>query len=296
MHMTKRAALAACLVAGAMPAQAFTTFTSTTTGSSLAFVAIDAVGEPSSILIDLGFLLQDFDWTDRVGTPGTGALVAPGTTVVWNFNANSVLVNGTPQAGTYAYSDQFALFMAATQATETSYGVVAGMTGSTANFLTTGLPTDVQLTTQTSTNTTSLSLTNALLNNNTSKGTIPSPASGDPTVGASFVNVTTTSAGYVGATGNLGSQGNWQGKLAWTALSPAGLATDLYQLRAGSSTEARVNGQFSYADGILTWQTPNDVPPVPEPGAVVLALFGAGLLATWSRRRSVPAAPAFATP
>jgi hypothetical protein len=134
-----------------------------------------------------------------------------------------------------------------------------------------------------------------LLNNNQSKGTIPAP-NGDATVGASFVTEPTTTAGYALTSGNLGSQGNWQGKLAWTALSPAGLATDLYQLRAGTSTETRVNGQFSYADGILTWQTPSDVPPVPEPAALVLALFGAGVLATWGRRRTPPTTQGLATP
>jgi hypothetical protein len=294
--MTKLAALAACLVAGAMPAQAFTKFTSTTTGSSVAFVALDVRGDPASILIDLGFLLQDFDTLDRVGQPGMGALVAPGTSVVWNFNTNAVLVNGVPQGGTFAYSDQFAQFAALAQQTETKFGIVAGMTGSAANFLTSGLPTDAQLTAQIGANTTSMGLVAALLNNNESKGTIPSPASGDLTVGASFVNVNTTSAGFVGASGNLGSQGNWQTKLAWNALSPAGLATDLYQMRANNGTETRVNGQFSYADGILTWQTPSDVPPVPEPAALVLALFGAGLLATWSRRRTPPEAPLIGTP
>lgn len=297
MHISKLAAAAAGIAAlAAMPALAFTSMTSTTTGSSLAFVAVDAVGDPASILIDLGFLLEDFDALDRVGAAGTGALVAPGTTVVWDFNANTVLVNGLSQAGTYAYSDQFAQFAAWATPAETTYGVVAGMTGSSANFLTTGLPTASQLTTQLGSATANMTLVNALLNNNQGKGTLPAANTGDATVGASFVNVPTASAGYALASGNLGSQGNWQTRLAWTALSPAGLATDLYQLRANNSTETRINGQFNYASGVLTWQSAGEVPPVPEPAAVVLALFGAGVLATWSRRRTRPSAPAPVNP
>lgn len=292
MNQTKLAAVAACLAAAAVPVQAFTTMTSTTTGSSVVFVAVDAVGDPASILIDLGFLLQDFDALDRVGTAGNGALVAPGTTVVWDFNANTLSVNGALQAGTYAYSDQFAQFSAWATQSETTYGVIAGMTGSSANFLTTGLPSATQLSTQIGSATANMTLVNALLNNNQSKGTIPAAGGGDETLGASFVNVPTASAGYVASSGNLGSQGNWQGKLAWTALTPAGMATDLYQLRANNSTETRLDGQFSYADGVLTWQTT----PVPEPGAAVLALFGAGVLATWRRRRLAQRKSASATP
>jgi hypothetical protein len=79
--------------------------------SSLLFTAIDAEGTPTAVMIDLAYVLTDFDTRgdvtgvlDGSGTPGPrGALLAEGTTAVWNFRNNTLTVNGAAVAGDYRW-------------------------------------------------------------------------------------------------------------------------------------------------------------------------------------------------
>lgn len=325
-HPLRQLAGAAALLCAAGSAQALVHFTGPnaatattpglpTTGSSLAFVAIDNTGAPVSTFIDLGFFLSDFHVrttdssafgiTPAPANPGdpaadppiaatpevlpvpAGRLTAAGTTVVWDFANNTVSVNGANQAGDYRWSAEYAKFAAVAQAPETLYGVLALQSGG--YYLTSGNPTAANLTSQTSANTNSLGLVNALFNNQSSKGSFGVVNSTTDTwVGANTVSTATDAAsGFVGSSGNLGAAttGNWQNRLAWNALVAQGTSSNFYQLRNANSTEVQVPGQFSYASGLLTWQVAAAT-PVPEGHAVLLAVLGVGMLAVTRRRRA----------
>ena len=95
--------------------------------SSLALIAYDRTGSATgSFMADLNFNLSTFLPTS----------VAAGQTIQWNFNANTITVNGVLQTGSsIAYSSEFAAYAAATQVGEIRWGVIAG-DSNTQRFLT----------------------------------------------------------------------------------------------------------------------------------------------------------------
>jgi hypothetical protein len=281
--------MAAALAAGSAQAAPLETFVSNNNNSSLVFLALDSVGTRTSLLVDLNFNRTDFD------PVANAPLVGIGQTVVWDFKNDTLTVNGVAQQGNFAWSSKFAQFDAASQSADTKFGVIAGGNTSSAVYLTTGNPTPANLTAQASTATTSMSLTNGLLNNNNNKGTLVAGNDAGAHAVVEVIDPDTGNAsidnGYIPTNSNLGTQLNWQGKLSWQAMVAEGASSVFYRLRAGQSAEIQVGGpfagtptygQFNYTDGVLTWHTA----PVPEASSLAMLLAGLGAMGLVIRRRS----------
>jgi hypothetical protein len=269
--------------------------------SSLLFAAVDAEGTPTAVMIDLAYVLTDFDTRGDVGgvlngsyTPGPrGALLAEGTTAVWNFRANTLTVNGAAVAGDHRWSTAFGEFAANAQAAETRFAIVGMSMGDYPEFfLTSGNPSAALLASQTPGMTNNMGTVGALFGKIQTRGEFNIPGqsnSADRPAGpikASYAMVNNTSdlAGWPLGGGNLGSQGNWATNLRWSALVAEGTATQMHLLEAGDNQYIdNLGGTFSYSDGVLTWQAAQ---PIPEPGAWLLAALGGGLLLQWKRRRN----------
>ncbi|HNN65262.1 MAG TPA: hypothetical protein PKM19_03485, partial [Pseudomonadales bacterium] len=101
--------------------------------SSLAFVALDSVGSPISVMMDLDFRLDDF-------LPSNQG--AAGTQIVWDFNQNRLTVNGVLSTSTQAnWSSALGTFQATANSSETKWAVIGGDSlagiGNTARYLST---------------------------------------------------------------------------------------------------------------------------------------------------------------
>lgn len=302
---------------GAMALQSFTQGTNANGGSSVVFVAMNTKGSPLSVLIDLGYLVKDFDPTgihpwnvannnDGNGNGLPGLLGQPGQTVVWDFTQNTISVNGavrsdvtpkwssasTPGVNT---SDPFGVFTNNTASNTVTdptnqviWGVVGGGSGGSAYYLSSGNPTPTQFSNLTGSNVAQFNLSQTLLSNNAAKGTIPVLNQQLTTLGGNaVVGQTANSTGFVGASGNFATvnngvyNGNWQGKSTWNALVSEGTASGLQWVQANNTANNLVlNGQFTYSAGQLTWQTT----AVPVPPAYLLAGLGVAMLVAWRRR------------
>jgi hypothetical protein len=269
--------------------------------SSLLFTAVDALGTPTAVMIDLAYVLTEFD--TRGGVQGVldgtyvngprGAMLAEGTTAVWNFRANTLTVNGVAVPGDYRWSTEFGVFAQNAQAAETRFGIVAMSAGDYPEFfLTSGNPTSAELDAQTPGLTNNLSVLQAWYGKVQNKGafniagqsTSPDRPAGPVKASYAMVDNTSDLQGWPLGGGNLGVNGNWATNLRWSALVAEGTATQVHLLEAGDlQYKDNLGGTFSYADGVLTWQAAQ---PIPEPGAWLLAALGAGLLLQWKRRRN----------
>jgi len=245
-------------------------------GSSLAFIALDTTGTPTSLFVNLGYLMTDFD-------PGS-VLAGSGQNVVWNFNNNTVLENGAAKSGTFNWSGQFGTFDAVAQAPETRFAVIGGLddqgTGQ-AFHLSTGKPTALNIANQINTGATAnMVLVNDLYTNSANKGTLGAPGAGAfAQVGGGLV-----ATGYVGNPGLFGASGNWRTNLSWNATALEGNSTDFYYLgSADTYTVDKIDGAFSYNAGVLTWQTV--AAPIPEPSVYALFASGLAVLGFVGRRR-----------
>ena len=276
----KFAAVAAALVASTASHAALKDFA--TLNSSLVFFAVDKT-DMTSVTVDLSYLLNDTT---------SAAFTTPGTTIQWNFNSNSLLVNGAAKPGTYNWSTPFSFFSGAAVTGNTLWGVIAGTTGSYPDYyVTTGNPNASQLLTQaTSGNMPNMGALDAMYktaNNNIVNTSTRSTTQKLPGFGAnSVVGENTAASGYVGAGANMGSNLNWGTNLSWTAGVAVGGTTPLWAMDDDTnnifkvSSAAGTAGSFTYSAGVLTWSIPS---AVPEPGTY--ALFGAGLGVIALRRR-----------
>ncbi len=281
-------AVAAALAAGGAHAAALETFVNNSNNSSLVFLAVDSIGTRTSLLVDLNFNRTDFD-----PLVTTASLVrGPSQEVVWDFKNDTLTINGVMQAGTFAWSSEFAEFDAAAQSAETKFGVIAGGNTSVATFLTTGNPTPANLTAMNGTRATALGGSNTVLNNNNLKGTLVEGNTAGAHAVVEVIDPDTGNAtidnGYIASTANMGSGLNWQNNLTWKAMVDEGTTSVFYRLRANQSTEIQVGGpfagsfgQFSYSDGVLTWAT-----PVPEASTLAMLMAGLGAMGLVIRRRS----------
>lgn len=284
----------------AIPAHASLDRMNSSTGNpSMAFIALDPTGTPTSLFVDLGSLLSDFDpvgafplrqddegnQVPPTGTPGP--LLAPGTTVAWDFRANTLSVNGVAQAGTYLWADELAKFEAAAQNAETGWAVIGGSSGWFPNyFFTTGAPSATQLTNQISINSANMIGVDTLFANQYGKGTIPGVGITNDISGAhAQVGGGDAATGYVGNPTNFGTLGTWRATLQWSAFRPVGESSGVYVLNDEFDTEDLLPGTFNYSNGVLTWQTT----PIPEPTAIAMALVGLGVLGATRRRRTAAA-------
>lgn len=241
---------------------------------SLAFIAIDSTGSPISMMMDLDFNVDSF-------LPAV--MSVPGTVIKWNFNTNSLTVNGVASASTQTnWSGALASFNSAAQIADTKWGVIAGDSSTDGNgvdiarYLSTAKP-GTPLTTvqgQTESNLYGFAGTDLLFNENnllqtSSNGS--TAASGLAYVGQSFG---ITSVG-----------GKWRNKASFDAYVSVGQESNFYMLdeRDGiSATKALVTpyaGTFTYNAGELIYAA------VPEPSEYALMLAGLGMIGFMARRR-----------
>ena len=245
--------------------------------SSLAFLAVDTA-DVASVVVDLSYF-----YTDAVAAGGS--FDAPGTTIQWNFNANSLTVNGVAKAGTYNWSTPYAAFSAAAPSANTQWAVIGGAAGSYPNFyVTTGNPTTAQLGVQTTDLTTNLASVDAFYgkSNNVVSGGGKTSTQALTGFGANAVLGSNLSQdGYVASGAAFGSGGNWQGNLRWSAMRPVGAAntSGFWALEDDLDGATKLAGVFTFNAGILTYTTA----PVPEAEAGLLA--AAGLSVLWFARR-----------
>ncbi len=281
MKQLKLAAVALAALAS-LGAQA-KLFDSSAALGSFAFLAIDSTGTPTSMVVDLGFTLDGNDVTaNGFSANNLLTLAATGHKVQWNFSANTLKIDGVAQAGSFAYSAPYALFQANAQVAETRWAVIAATTESFPNYyLSSGAPTATQLANQTNGETNGLASIQPTYARSNQTLNVAGVSAGTQTVGnigaSAVVGLTFTSSGYLGAGGNFGSQGNWQGNLAWSAYTQEGMLNSsfLYAMDDSMDGAVKQNIKFSYSAGVLT--------AVPEPETY--ALMGAGLLAILLLRR-----------
>ncbi len=271
--MAAAVALAATTGANAATAGSMDNFQSG--NSSLAFIALDSVGSPISMMMDLDFNLNSFLPT---------AMSAPGTTIQWNFGANTLTVNGIASASTQTnWSGALGSFNALAQTADTKWGVIAGDSATT-RYLTTvvaGTPiTTVDNTTKS--NLGSFSLVDLMVND---QGNAQQLAG---------TNGSTASSGngYVGQTYGLGTSASrgWQNRIATSVVTLANVGSNadfyLYDTTSpgGGIAPAKATpyaGIFNYNAGVLTYS----VAAVPEPSEYALMLAGLGMLGFMARRR-----------
>jgi len=256
--------------------------------SSLAFIAVDSIGSPISVMMDLDFRLDDFLPSNKS---------AAGTTIQWNFNNNSLMVNGVQSTSSQTnWSSALGTFQATANAGETKWAVIGGDSlagiGNTARYLSTSKAPLTTLQNLSKFNLQGFSGVDSLyLYNNL----LQSAASGQ--------NGSTATAGgaYVGTPDAFNVAGTWENKTnGWSAYALEGEAQSLYLLSTDngiSSTRALAvqyaldnptgPATFHYSSGVLTYSVPA---PVPLPPAVGLMAAGLGLLGTLARRRAGQAA------
>lgn len=280
----------------------FTGPNNTTNGdSSLILVNLDSTGEQTqSLTTDLGFNLSQF----AIGSNFSKA----NQTIVWNFNTNTITVNGSALTGvTNNWTAQRNIFLANSDASESQWAIVAGSQKSNTpnRYLASGTPTADNFTDQTGANTANFVQTNApLLGSLGNKGTITSADNGNYAAGSS-------DASYVGtAYGPTDLATGYRNSIKWNTWSENGASTNLVQLSpvpsigeayVGDSSLYTVdpgyvldasntlngNATFVYdADaGTLTYKTAT-ITAVPEPESYALALIGLAAVGAFARRRA----------
>lgn len=277
----------------------------TTGNSSLFLIAYDNAGgtnTQTASLFDLGFHLDDIAGATGNGTVGAiGDLAAPGTNVVWNFNDNTVTVNGSVASiGTNSWSTAFAKLVANSDAGQIKWTVGAGDNvgiQSNARYLLTGQPTAAALSTQNASNTSNLTGSNTLFGMNIlNKGTLDVAGvdNGAWTFAAAEDGAATAANGYVIDSTIFGT--NWKTRNMLTnAIVLDGAQQNLW-LADATGAEKRVgeqalapagylNGSATLTFNSVTGTLTLAVPAVPEPSTYALALIGLGLVGAVARRR-----------
>lgn len=276
-----------------------------TGNGSLFLIAYDNAGGSSTqtaSLFDLGFNLDDIAGTTGNGTTGAiGSLVSPGNTVVWNFNENTVSVNGSISSiGTNSWSTAFTKLVANSDAGQIKWTVGAGDSvgiQSNARYLLTGQPTAQALSTQNASNTSNLTGSNTLFGMNIlNKGTlnVSGVDNGAWTFAAAEDGAATAANGYVIDSTIFNT--NWKGRNVLTnAIVLDGAEQNLW-LADATGAEKRVgeqalapagylNGSATLTFNSVTGTLTLAVPAVPEPSTYALALIGLGLVGAVARRR-----------
>ncbi|HEX5312057.1 PEP-CTERM sorting domain-containing protein [Aquabacterium sp.] len=301
MKLQKIVAAVALLAAGAANA-AVDMFdgVSAAGNGSLILVMADTTGTTTQgLTVDLGFHFADF--------LAGGALSQANQSVVWDFSANTISVNGSILGGiTNDWADQFAAFAANSDAAETKWAVISGSQKGTTvtGFLTTGTPSASQLSQQMSGVTANMGqVNNPLLKNALTKGTLASADNG------AYAMASTDNA-YVGTAYSVTTVNGWKNNIKWSTWNVDGASTNFWQVNA-PGTESRVADSATYAfdaskfalnttgllngsgtltlsGNTLTWKTASleAIPAVPEPESYALALVGLAAAGFVARRRA----------
>lgn len=288
MKLNKIAAVAALLAAGAANASVdmFDGVTAAGNGSLIMVMADTTAGDTGvvqGLTVDLGFHYADF--------ANGGIFAQKDQTIVWDFSANTISVNGSIMSGvTNAWSGEFATFAANSDAADTKWAVISGSQKGTTvtGFLTTGVPTASQLTQQSPTVTGAMNaVNNPLLKNALAKGTLGSADNGAYSMGS-------TDNAYVGTAYSLTSIKGWKNNIKWDTWNVDGAQTNFTQVNAngsestvyadGTPSAQLLNGfgTFTKSGATLTWTTA----AVPEPESYALALVGLAAAGFVARRRS----------
>lgn len=274
--MSLRIKLMAAAVAMAASAGASADMSTIASGnSSLAFIALDSVGSPISVMMDLRYTLDQF--LPSLATTNAGS-------IQWNFNTNSLLVNGVAQSGNFSWSDNLASFNANAQVGETKWAVIAGDSLSTAS----STSPIRYLSTSTAALSTVDNQTLANLANFTGQNLLYTANNLVQTDGVVDGSTATSGQAYVGQT--FGTAGTWGNRTtgSWSAYANIGASQNFYSLfgtpAVGAPTLATVSqyaGTFSYDAGVLTYA----VAAVPEPESFAMLLAGLGMIGAIARRR-----------
>ncbi|MFY9478355.1 MAG: PEP-CTERM sorting domain-containing protein [Aquabacterium sp.] len=259
---------------------------------SLFLIAFDNQnGTTTSAFFDLGYTLNSFASAAGNGSSSAlGVLAAPNTTVVWNFNTNTVSLNGgqVTTLGTNSWNAAFTTLLANADQGEIQWVVGANDTvgfGANKRSLISGNvnATAQQREAQNAGNNSNLALITNPQNNDifyplTNKGTIGSADNGAYTFTAAD-GPTTRSNGYVMAGDGFGN--NWRNANKMGGTVYAGQENGLW-LADGLGNEQLVGRLvFSAEAGTLTFVTT----PVPEPSTYAMALLGLGVVGLMARRR-----------
>lgn len=242
--------------------------------SSLAFIALDYTGSPISVMMDLDFNVDSF-------LPA--AMSVPGTVIKWNFNTNSLTVNGVASASTQTnWSSAFSSFAALANKPETKWAVIGG------DSLTDGTPGDVRYLTTAAPGTTLTAMQQqSKVNLQGFLGVQSLFDANNLLQETSNGSTATVGPAYVGSSDQFGIAGKWENKFVGVAWANEGQTTDFYMLdtRNGiSSSKGLVTpyaGTFSYDAGALTYA----VAAIPEPSEYALMLAGLGMIGFMARRR-----------
>lgn len=257
---------------------------------SLFLIAFDKQnGTTTSGFFDLGYTLSSFAGANGNGSSTTlGALTAPNTTVVWNFNTSTITLNGSQVTtlGTNDWTAAYTKLLANVDAGELQWVVGAHDTtgfGAGKRAIITGAAdadADLLATQNAGTNSSLQAIvsTNDIFTPLTNKGTISSADNGAFTFTAADGDSSTRADGYVVA-GN-GFANNWRNANLLGGTKYAGETNGLW-LEDGLGNEQLLGRvTFNAANGTLTFTN-----AVPEPSTYAMALVGLCMVGLVARRR-----------
>lgn len=284
------AAAAALLATGANASNVQQMTSGAGENSSLLFLAIDA-NTQTSLVVDLSYNLLNF-------VPGA-ANTAAGTSIVWDFNANSITLNGSAvtTTETIGWDAAYNTFKTLSDPSKVKWAVVAGdsfgntSVGNYQQYLTTGKPTTANINGQSLNFTNQMGAINSVYSGVNNKGNCTAASANTLCAYAAESGADTQ---YLGK-GTLYGNGTWAGKLNWNSLSNNDATTYLTYLSSLQPTPGKPtiiqldNGQgdlttlhFDLATNKLTYTV---AAAVPEPSTYAMAIAGLALVGALARRR-----------